>query len=300
MIVNAATLRTLGISFSGTFRDALNSALKSSTVNTIATIMPAGTEEQEYGWLGSLPRIREWIGDRQKNNLKAYSFKIKEKPWEGTVTVNRRKIETDNIGFYTPILQMLGQSAGTAYDELAWPLLGLGFSSLCYDGQYFFDTDHPVLDKNGAIASVANTDGGNGTPWYIVSTDLPVKPIIIQKGKDFEFVSQTDPQSDNVFNRNEFNYGCDAFHNAGFGLWQNVWGSKQTLDATHFNTGLAALQGMQGDYGRPFNFKTFKLIVPPSLRAAGAQIVNADKNADGSTNINFKVADLQVEGWLNA
>lgn len=296
MEINRANLRTLGIGFKSTFQNALQAS--ATSWGTIATEVDAQTETQEYGWLGSLPRIREWIGDRQVNNLRNYSFQITEKPWESTLEVNRRHIETDNLGIYAPRVQLLGQAAGSHYDELVWPLLGLGFSTACYDGQFFFDTDHPVFDKNGVAQSVANTDGGSGTAWYLVADDFPIKPIILQKGKPFEFVSKDAPNDDNVFWQNKFLYGVSAFHNAGFGMWQANWGSKQTLDVTHFNAAMAALMGMKGDFERPFNFKKFRLVVPPSLRAAGLQIVNAQYNADGSSNVNYQTAALQVEAWL--
>ena len=41
-------------------------------------------------------------------------------------------------------------------------LVAAGFTSLCYDGQYFFDTDHPV-GPNESPASVSNHGGGAGT-----------------------------------------------------------------------------------------------------------------------------------------
>jgi phage major head subunit gpT-like protein len=297
LIVNSANLRTLGIAFKATFQGALKAS--ASTYPSVATLIPATTKEQEYGWLGSLPRIREWIGDRQINSLKTYGYKIAEKKWEGTLQVDKDDIETDNIGIYTPKLQVLGEAAGSSYDELVWPLLNDGFTSLCYDGQYFFDTDHPVLDKAGNPQSVANTDGGAGTPWFLIATDLAIKPIILQKRKDFTFVAQDQPNDEGVFYQNMLTYGVDARHNAGYGLWQGAWGSKQTLDADHYTTALAALQAMKTDYERPLNFKNFVLVVPPSLRSAGAAIVNVPGLAGGANNnTNYQTAKLQVEPWL--
>ena len=296
MIINSQNLRTLGIGFKATFQNALKGS--ASTWATIATQVDATTKQQEYGWLRSLPRIREWIGDRQINNLGVYDYVIKEKPWEGTLEVDRDDIETDNLGLYGPRIQMLGDAASSHYDELLWPALNLGWGNFCYDGQFFFDTDHPRFDKDGAVVSTANTDGGSGTPWFLFTTDCPIKPLILQKRKDFQFVSKDAPNDEGVFWQNKFYYGCDARHNSGYGLWQTIWGSKQPLTVANYRAALAALQGMKGDYDRPCNFKNFVLLVPPSLRAQGAVIVNVMNDAAGAGNPDYQTAKLQVEPWL--
>ena len=56
-----------------------------------------------------------------------------------------------------------------------------------------------MLDADGVEQSVANTDGGAGTPWFLLCTTKPLKPIILQKRKDFEFVAKDRLTDDNVF-----------------------------------------------------------------------------------------------------
>jgi phage major head subunit gpT-like protein len=50
-----------------------------------------------------------------------------------------------------------------------------GFSGLCFDGQPFFDTEHPVYPKTdgtGDPESVSNIVGtGSGKPWFLLSLD---------------------------------------------------------------------------------------------------------------------------------
>ena len=96
--------------------------------------------------------------------------------------------------------------------------LSAGFSTNCYDGQPFFDIDHPVLDKNENEISVANTDGGSGTPWFLLDASRAIKPIILQKRKDFQFVAKDKLTDGNVFDNNEFVYGADARGNVGYGF----------------------------------------------------------------------------------
>ena len=72
----------------------------------------------------------------------------------------------------------MGNNARRHPDELVFGLLKTGFSTNCYDGQNYFDTDHPVIGSDGAVKSVANTDGGSGAPWFLLDVSRGVRPII--------------------------------------------------------------------------------------------------------------------------
>ncbi len=296
MLINAQNLDSLRVGFHTAFQGGLGQA--STAWSRIATEVTSTQKEQKYGWLGKMPNVREWIGARAVQNLQQHDYAIKEKPWELTIGVDRDDIETDNLGIYTPMFTEMGMSTGSKKDALCFDLLRNGFSNLCYDGQNYFDTDHPVLDEDGEVISVANTDGGAGTPWFLIDTSRALKPIILQKRKDFEFVAKDKLTDDNVFDNKEFVYGADARFNAGFGFWQFSWGSRQTLDAAHYATARAALSGMKGDYGRPLGIMPNLLVVPPALESAGRRILNSEFGAGGETNEWKGTAELLVASWL--
>ncbi|MPZ57611.1 MAG: hypothetical protein GEU91_14150 [Rhizobiales bacterium] len=296
MLINAANLNALRAGFSTLYQEGLG--LASSQYLRVATVVPASTKEQKYGWLGKFPSVREWVGPRVVHNLAQHDYAIKEKPLELTVGVERDDIETDNLGIYNPMFREMGQSTGSEWERMVWAMLKAGFTTECYDGQFFFDTDHPVLDENGAEVSVANTDGGAGTPWFLLCTRNVLKPIILQKRKDFQFVAKDRPDDDNVFTDNQFVYGADARGNTGFGFWQMAWGSKQTLDAAHYATARAALIDMKGDHGRPLGLMPDLLVVPGSLESAGRKILNSENAAGGETNEWKGTAELMVVPWL--
>ncbi|MEX2480202.1 MAG: Mu-like prophage major head subunit gpT family protein [Gammaproteobacteria bacterium] len=296
MLVNAANLDALRVGFSTSFQGGL--AMASTMHTRIATIVPSSAKEQKYGWLGKIPNVREWIGPRAVQNLQQHDYAIKEKPWELTIGVDRDDIETDNLGIYTPLFTEMGQSTGAHWDTLAFAHLKNGFTELAYDGQPYFDTDHPVLDANGAETSVANTDGGAGTPWFLIDASRVLKPVILQKRRDFQFVAKDKLTDDNVFTNKEFVYGADARGNVGFGFWQFAWGSKQTLNAANYATARAALSGMKGDYGRPLGLMPNLLVVPPSLESAARKILNSENASGGETNEWKGTAELLVVPWL--
>jgi phage major head subunit gpT-like protein len=186
--------------------------------------------------MGKLPRVREWIGPRVIQNISESDYAIREKAFELTVGVDRDDIETDNLGIYSTLFEAIGEATIMDPEQMIWDLLKNGFATNCYDGQFFFDTDHPVLDADGVtVLSVANTDGGAGTPWFLLDTTRVVKPLIKQVRRDFgEIVAKDKVTDDNVFDMNEYRYGVDARMNFGYGFWQMAWGSKQALDAAHY------------------------------------------------------------------
>ncbi|MBY6118538.1 Mu-like prophage major head subunit gpT family protein [Mameliella alba] len=296
MLINAANLNSLRVGFSGAFKNGLGMA--PSQWNRIATEVRSSQTSQKYGWLGQMPNVREWIGPRAVQNLEQHDYSIEEKGFELTVAVKRRHVETDNLGIYAPMFTEMGRATGAKKDQLIYSLLKAGFTTECYDGQNFFDTDHPVLDEDGNPTTVANTDGGSGTPWFLLDTSRALKPLILQIGKEFKFVSKDREQDDNVFDNAEFVYGADGYMNVGFGFWQMAWGSKQTLNAANYATARAALSGMKGDYGRPLGLMPNLLVVPPSLESAGRKIVNSEYASGGETNEWKGTAELLVVPWL--
>lgn len=296
MIINSANLDAIRVGFSTAFERGLTQA--ETQYMRVATVVPSSTRENKYGWLGKLPSMREWIGPRAVQNLSEYDYSIVNKNFELTIGVDRDDIEDDNLGVYTPLFVEMGESTAADPDLKVFGLLKKGFATECYDGQYFFDTDHPVIGEDGSVGSVANTDGGTGTPWYLMSTMRSLKPLLYQDRRAPQFVAKDMPTDDNVFDRKEFLYGVDKRCNAGFGFWQMAWGSKQTLNKTRYAAARETLMGMKGDHGRPLGIMPNLLVVPPSLEGEALEILNAERDAAGATNVYMNTAELLCVPWL--
>jgi len=295
MIINQQNLAALFKGFNLTFQQAYEGA--ESTWEQVATPIPSTTAENIYPWLGQSTQFREWVGERVFQSLKLHDYRIRNKTFENTVAVPRETIEDDQYGVFTPMVAQLGQDAKEHPDLLIFELLKNGFTTPCYDGQYFFDTDHPV-GAAGSQVSVSNFQGGSGRPWFLLDTNRVIKPLILQKRRDYAFVSKQDPADENVFNRNEFIYGADGRCNVGYSLWQLAYASKEDLDANSFNDAYAAMQSFKGDHGRPLGIRPKLLIVGPQDRAAALEVVKAERNAAGATNINRDVVDVISTAWL--
>lgn len=296
MIINQGNLGRLYTGFKTSFSRGLGQA--EPQWQRLATRIPSTTREEKYGWLGKLPNLREWVGDRVVNNIQLHDYAIKNKTWEGTIAVPREDLEDDQYGVYAPLFEEMGRSVAAHPNQMVFGLLKDGFSTNCYDGQYFFDTDHPVLDADGKVTSVSNTGGGSGTPWFLIDDSRTLKPIIYQVRKDYDLIRQDSPTDDNVFNRKEYVYGVDGRSNVGFGFWQFAYGSRQTLDKAAYKAAREGLMGLKGDYGRPLGLTPKLLVVPPSLEGAALEILNAERDAAGATNVYKGTAELLVSPWL--
>lgn len=298
MIINGGTLNTLYTGFSTAFAGGFGAT--SSHYQRVAQVVPSTTRANEYGWMGQIPRVREWIGDRVVQNISTSAYTIRNRNFELTVGVKRDDIEDDNIGIYATMFAEIGRAAGAFPDELLWPLVAAGFATACYDGQYFFDTDHPVLDANGVAQSQSNTGGGAGTAWYLFDTNRMMKPFIFQERRAMGSLVRKDQQNDdNVFDKGEFVYGVEGRFNVGYGFWQLAYGSKQTLDAAAYAAARQNIMGRTGDYARPLGLMPNLLVVPPSLEDAGRDILEADTLSGGGRNKWYKTAELLVVPWLS-
>lgn len=292
MIINAASLNAITVGFRTAFNEAFTAT--ESQAADIAMIVPSNSREDNYSWIGSVPSMREWVGDRVINNPEAFSYTIKNRTFESTIAVGREDIEDDKIGVYTPLVKNLGALSKTHPDELLFSLLKEGFSGKCYDGQYFFDTDHPV---NGA--SVSNMQAGAGPAWFLLDTTKLVKPLIFQKRREYALTALTRNEDENVFFRNEYIYGVDARVNAGYGMWQMAFGSKAALDEANYSAARAAMRSFKADNGRPLLVNPSVLVVGPSLEDAARKLLLAQQNSAGSSNVYAGTAALIVSGWLD-
>lgn len=295
MIINHGNLAILNQAFSAAFKDGLATA--TPQWQGIATMVPSTTAENKYAWLGKITKFREWLGDRQVQNLLVHDYAIKNRTFENTVGVGREEIEDDQFGVYKPVFAQMGQDAATHPDELVFEVLKNGFSKTCYDGQYFFDTDHPVGEP-GKQTSVSNFQGGSGAAWFLMDTSKVIKPIIYQKRRDYAFIAKTDLKDDNVFKQNEFVWGADGRSNAGYGLWQLAHASKEALDTSAYKDLRAAMQSIKADNGKPLAIRPTELWVPPSLEAAALDVVAAERLANGATNTMRGTAKVVVCPWL--
>ena len=113
MIITPQALRGIYTAFNTVFNKAFEG--QHPTYEKVATVVPSTSESETYAWLGDIPGMREWIGEREIQNLSGSDYTIKNKDFELTVGVDRNAVEDDKIGLYNPSIQMLGESAALLF-----------------------------------------------------------------------------------------------------------------------------------------------------------------------------------------
>ena len=141
MIINSANIRTLEQHVRAVILEGYNGEA-SGLLNRIAMTVSSMSAEERYTWLGAMPGMREFIGDRVIKNLSVSDWGVKNRKWEDTVGIPRESVERDTYGTYKPLLQEMGVVGRQQPDDLMWELLVNGFTKLCYTGKPFFGANH--------------------------------------------------------------------------------------------------------------------------------------------------------------
>ncbi|KNC89702.1 Mu-like prophage major head subunit gpT family protein [Trabulsiella odontotermitis] len=149
MIVNKANIATFFVNLKTTFNGALKAA--PTQWQKIAMKIPSTGKSNDYSWMMNFPQMRKWVGDKVVKSLAAFKYSVENDDWEATIEVDRNDLEDDQTGIYAVQAKSAGESAAQLPDEIVSSLVNNSFTSLCYDGQYFFDTDHPM--GNGVFSN---------------------------------------------------------------------------------------------------------------------------------------------------
>ena len=304
MIIKNETLAALRTMIRGEYAAQLASLIANALYTQIATIITSNTSGNTYGWLGDFPHIREWIGDRVVKDMKENAYAIVNKLYESTLGVKRIDIEDDNLGIYKTLSRAQADEVVRFYNRMISKLLSEGFTNLCYDGQPFFDTEHPVFpnaDGTGTAEDVSNIVGSTtatGKPWYLVSLDGVLKPFILQQRIAPELDQITDTKNDTVFMKDQYLYGIRYRGNFGYGFWQQAVASKENLTAANYQAARLAMQQFKRDGGDPLGINPTHLVVDPTNEAAARAILEKQYLSGGESNQNFGTAKLIVSPWL--
>ncbi len=138
--LSTAYMQAVNKGFSTIFNNALEGGNKD--YEKFAMVTNANSLVVEYQFLASLPKMREWIGDRQFSKLKGQGYTITKKDWESSIEVPRDVITYDNLGIIRPQIEMLAYEVQNHYNDLIFTLLEQ--NQTCFDGKAFFANDHDI------------------------------------------------------------------------------------------------------------------------------------------------------------
>jgi phage major head subunit gpT-like protein len=147
----------------GMFYKRLEQDLGQSWAGRISMPMNSDQEAETYAWLGQAPQMREWVGGRHAKGLRENGLTITNKKFEATLEIPKEWLERDKTGQIRVRINEMATRANSHWAKLLSQLIVNAESAVCYDGQYFFDTDH--------------SEGDSGAQSNDISVDISALPV---------------------------------------------------------------------------------------------------------------------------
>lgn len=265
----------------------------------VATRVPSTGAANFYGWLKDLPGIVEWTGDRQLADMGKHGYSIENKTFESSISISRDQVDDDQIGHYSVIAQNYGDQVALFPDSLCYPLLAAGFTTLCYDGQNYFDTDHPLETTPATTFSnvVGDPQTDTGEPWFLIDDTKVLKPVVYQERRPFVFKNMN-PNEEYTWFNNKYAAGVDGRCNVGFSFPQLAIGSKAALTDANYQTAKTMLGKMKKVDGSPIGTRATKLVVGPNNEAAAKKLIARMLIEGGDSNIYYNDVEIVVTPYI--
>ncbi|TAK50241.1 MAG: hypothetical protein EPO23_03275 [Xanthobacteraceae bacterium] len=134
-------------------------------IGGVSNLFGSDQESETYAFLGQSPAMREWIGARQAKGFSGNGVTILNKHYEATIEVKVKDARRDKTGQIRARIDEFADRGQTHWASMLSTLLINGASTVCYDGQYFFDTDH--------------AEGKSGTQSNSISVDISALPALV-------------------------------------------------------------------------------------------------------------------------
>jgi phage major head subunit gpT-like protein len=296
MDINYDSLSDFHSTLSAKFQDALRAPV-TRDYTQISTEIRSGSAQNIYKFLGTIPGMREWIGQRKLVQTASSGYALTNRLFELSFEIAATEFADDAGGLipmYSSWMQVYADSVQRFPDQLMFQtVLPGGTSTLCHDGQNFFDTDHPV-----GSSTQSNMMGGAGTAWYLLDTSKPLKPLIFQPREDPTFAAMTDLSNPHVFMSHKFVWGVHRRCEGGYGMWQTAVHSAQTLDSTNLQAAMTRMGSFTDDESVKLGCRGTLLVVPQSLEFTARALLDVQRLSSGADNIMFKSVPLLVSPYL--
>jgi phage major head subunit gpT-like protein len=146
----------------------------------ICTIIPSTKLTEPYAWLGALPGVEQFLGERKVHALVESNYSLTNLVWVDTLGVDKDALADDQYGAIRVRANALGEAIGIHKTRYAYETLAAGNAtgSLCFDGQKFFDSDHVTP---GADYQVGQQNYGNAA---LSAASLKAGILAMRKFKD--------------------------------------------------------------------------------------------------------------------
>lgn len=134
-------------------------------IDGMSNLFGSDQASETYAFLGQSPVMREWIGGRQAKGFSGQGLTIFNKHYEATIEVQVKDARRDKTGQIRARIGEFATRGQTHWASLLSTLLVNAPTTVCYDGQYFFDTDH--------------SEGSSGVQSNSISVDISALPATL-------------------------------------------------------------------------------------------------------------------------
>ena len=147
-----------------------------------ASARPSTDKSNIYHLLKLFPRMRKWVGARVLHNLSMSDYTLINEPYEDGFEIDMDDFEDDKLGIYDDALRQLGRAAALWGNDVIYETIIAADGAVCYDGQYFFDTDHPLVVEGVESTTQANLH--TSTALTAANYATTYEAMISRKGED--------------------------------------------------------------------------------------------------------------------
>lgn len=148
-------------------------------VDRVSNYFTSNQDSESYKFLGQVPAMREWVGGRQAKGFMQNGIDLTNLHYEATLEVLVKDLRRDKTGQVMARIQDLADRTNAHFASLLSTLIINGESTACYDGQFFFDTDHTEGD-NTTSQSNDLTVTISGLPVSVGGTTTAPSPETLQ------------------------------------------------------------------------------------------------------------------------
>lgn len=131
----------------------------------VSNLFSSDQASETYNFLGQTPAMREWIGGRQAKGFNGNGLTIVNRHYEATIEIAVRDARRDKTPQIQARMAEFADRGTTHWGSLVSDLIVAGESTACYDGQFFFDTDH--------------SEGDSGSQSNDISVDISALPAVV-------------------------------------------------------------------------------------------------------------------------
>ncbi|EME71393.1 Mu-like prophage major head subunit [Paramagnetospirillum caucaseum] len=147
----------------GMFYERLQQTTALAWTSDLSAYFDSDQDSEDYPWLGQVPMMGESRGSKKFAELNDFAWTIRNVPYQTGIKLPESHVLNDKTGQVQARVSEMADSTSTHWADLLAPLIVNGAATVCYDGQYYYDSDH--------------VSGASGTQSNLVSVDISALPV---------------------------------------------------------------------------------------------------------------------------